>query len=217
MDLITYRANVSRHIRDAAGVLGTADLDFAVAEAAKRYSRVRPREVVADVPGDGGFDYALPAPYDPEFSRVLQVEYPAGAREPHYVDRLDWTLYKAPAGTVLRFERDTPQVGETVRVTFTALHTPDSVPAAHTDVVTLIAAALACEQLASHYTNASDSTVLADSVDHKSKAAEYAQRAQRFWRLANELLPIPEQGAVQAAGGQTSIGEEIPLLTHRQR
>ena len=59
--------------------------------------------------------------------------------------------------------------------------------------------------------------VLADTVDHKSKASEYASRAQRFMRMANELLPLREQGEIAAAGGETSWGDQVGLLTHPQR
>ena len=90
-------------------------------------------------------------------------------------------------------------------------------PASYHDALVLIGAALCCEQLASHYSNASDPTILADTVDHKSKASEYASRAQRFMRMANELLPIREQGEIAAAGGETSWGDQVGLLTHPQR
>src|SRR5687767_13500849 len=123
MNLATFRASVAQLIRDAAGVLQQADLDFAIGEAVRRYSRVRPRVVVADVVGSGSFDYDLPAGWDVTFSRMQSVEYPAGRREASYVDKLDYSIYNAPASQKLRFLVDTPQAGESVRITFTALHT----------------------------------------------------------------------------------------------
>lgn len=222
MSLSLFRPKVKLLVRDGAAVLADpADYDFSLQEAVKRYSRTKPRVVVEDIAGSGAFDYALPASWSDEMSRVRSVEYPAGDREPHLVDALDWQLYRAPAGTQLRFLSATPIAGETIRLTFSALHSvaeaSTTVPAADHDVVVYLAAAIACEQLSSHYSNAGDSTILADSVDHKSKATEYALRAKRFMGLANELLPVKTQGEIRAAGGETSWGDEAALLTHPHR
>lgn len=218
MSLALLRPRVIRNVRDGVGVLASpGDYDAVLEEAVKRYGRARPRRWVDDVAGDGGFDYALPA----GAAGVGQVEYPAGQREPEMVDALDWTLYEAPAGPVLRFRIATPAAGETIRLTLTGEHSiaegSTSVPAADHDVLVLIASSLACEQLSSHYTNQGDSTIGADSVDHKSKATEYAMRAKRFMSLVPEPFRSLEEGEVQAAGGEVSYGEEVFLLTHPQR
>lgn len=222
MDLATFRADVARLVRDGGGVLADpADYDFFLREAVKRYSRIRPRVIIADLVGDGGWELALPAAFDPDRGRLREVEYPVGRRDRSMVDTLDWELYRAPDGPVLRLRADTPDVGEAVRVTFTAQHTLDaaetSVPVDDHDVVNLVASAIACEALASHYSNAGDSTIGADSVDHKSKASEYAMRARRFMAMANELLPVDEQGDIRASGGETSFGDEQGWLTHPAR
>lgn len=220
MDLATFRADVGKMIRDSAGILQSADLDFAIQEAVKRYSRIRPRVVVADLAGDGSYDYDMPAAFDPDLGQLKEVEYPAGEREKRVVDELDWTLYRSPAGLKLRFLAHTPEAGETIRVTFTARHTVDAVsttvPEPDHDVITLVSSGIACESLASHYSNAGDSTIQADSVDHRSKAGEYATRAKRFMAMADELLPL-KQGEVAPAGGMTSFGDSQGWLTHPAR
>lgn len=221
MDLPTFRQKIAVLIQDDAGVLEAVELDALIDSAVRRYSRAKPRVVVADAAGDGGFDYDLPAQFDPEWSELRRVEYPAGRREPSYVDKLDWTLYEDPTGVKLRFLADSPKAGETIRLTFTALHTVDAssttVPAADHDVIELLGAALACEALASHYSSAGDSTVLADRVDHKSKAAEYALRAKRFAKLAEDLVPLPDKDDVRPAGAETSFGGDAGFLTHPER
>lgn len=220
-NLDDFQAAVERMVRDGGGVLGPADYDQFLQDATRRFSRVAPRKVVVDVAGDAGYDYTLAAPFDAEFSKLLEVEYPAGQRPRSMVDRLDWTLYTAPDGTKLRFLADAPAVGETIRVTHTALHTLTSdgttIPEAHQDVLVLLAAAIACEALASHYSNAGDSIIGADSVDHRSKASEYSTRAKRLMKMADELLPVPEQGAVAAASADLSIAQDEPWLTHPRR
>lgn len=222
MSLSLLRPKVKKFVRDEGAVLvDPDDYDLALQEAAKRYSRAKPKHWVADIDGNGGYDYDLPEAWDDEYSRIEEVEYPAGGREPLKVDALDFTLYRSPGGTQLRLLADTPDVGETVRLSFTGLHTIEeeatTVPASSHDALVLIAAALSCEQLASYYSNDSDPNVLADTVDHKSKASDYAARAQRFMKMANELLPIGEQGEITAAGGETSWGDDSGVLTHPLR
>jgi hypothetical protein len=227
------RKRVKKDVRDGAGVLDNRDTwpvpdpdqpddyDLVLDAAGDRYSRVRPRKIVADLPGTGSWELELPEGWADEWSKPLQVEYPVERREPSLVDRLDWKLYRGPAGTRLRLLADTPPEGAPVRLTFEGLHVVSAelltVPAADHVVLVHLAASLGCEQLASHYSNSGDSTVLADSVQHTSKAREYAARAKRFMGMANELLPIQEQGEVRAAGGTTSWGDDMPLLTHPRR
>ncbi len=221
MNTTSFQRGIQRLVKDGAGVLDGPDYDFYIAEALKRYSKSKPRKPVADIAGDGSYDYDMPSPFDPEFSRVTEVEWPAGRRVKETVDALDWTLYESPTGTKLRFLSSTPGAGTTIRVTFTAMHTVSesstTVPEVDHDVIHLLGAQLACEALSSHYSNSVDSTILADSVDHKSKASEYAARARRFGKMADELLPAPEQGVAGPAGGEISIGESENLLTHPER
>ncbi|HET7276135.1 MAG TPA: hypothetical protein VFI91_13280 [Longimicrobiaceae bacterium] len=221
MSLLQLRPRVQANVRDSAGVLAdSADYNRALIDAVQRYSRVRPRRVVADIEGDGGFDYPLPAQWSPRASRITSVEYPAGERLPRYVDRLDWTVYAVPDGEMIRFFAHMPQAGETIRVSFRAPHTisesATTVPAADHDVIVLLASAAACEQLASHYSNSGDSTIMADSVDHQSKARDFAMRAKRFHALADDLIP-EDIGEVSAAGGTTSWGGHADLMTHPRR
>ncbi len=222
MSFAVLRPQVKAYVRDGSGVLLDPDYDALIRDAVSRYSRAKPRLVVADLIGPGGFDYPLPDDWSDEWSELRSVEYPVGEREPVYVDRLDRVLYRSPDGMVLRFKAVTPRAGELIRLTFTGLHSIaegfTTIPPGDHDVVTLLASALGCEQLASHYTNAGDTSLQLDTVDHRSKGSEYAHRAKRFRDLAREQLPaLPEEGQVSAAGGETSWGDFASLLTHPHR
>lgn len=216
------RAAVIRMVQDDGAVLTDPnDFDQFIRDAALRLSRNEPRSVVVDIAGDGDeYDLLLEAPFDDDFSTIKQVEYPAGRREKSLVDRLDWERYPTPTGTYLRLLRDVPAVGETVRITFTALHSIDGVsttiPEVRQDAVKLLATALCCEAIASHYSNSSESTFNADSVNHESKAKQFAARAKRYYDLANDALPRP-QNDVAPASGDVAIGTEAGHLTHPVR
>lgn len=222
MSLSLLRPRVIAHVRDSAAVLlDPADYDAVLRDALSRYSRARPLVIVADLSASGTYDLPLPADWAPGWSALRAVEYPAGERQPSYVDALDYTIYRGPTGSVLRMLRDTPS--GPVRVTYTGEHglteTTTTVPAADLPILVYRAAALACEQLASYYSSSTDSTIQADSVDHRSQAGEYALRAKRLMQLADALLPVREEGEVRPAGAQTSWGEQLPAppLTHAHR
>jgi hypothetical protein len=223
VSLAALRPRVIDEIRDDnAVIVNPAGLNQLIADAVVLYSTTRPRQVVADIAGTGAFDYALPAGWVDGWSKLLLVEYPAGQREPEFVDPLDWEIYRSPSGAVLRFKADTPLAGKTIRVTFTAQHTvaesTTSVPTADFTGLVYLAAAAGCEQLASRYANQASSTMMADSVDQNPLSKQYSERAKRYRTLAQSLVPVQEQTSeVAPAGGQTSWADESFPLSHPQR
>jgi hypothetical protein len=233
-DLTTFNALVDTRIKDSEGVLTSAEIDAAVAEAVTTYSKHRPHELLADLAGDGDYDYAVPADWVLDCSAVRRVEYPAGERVPVYLEDDQYTLYKPDAqATVLRFLDVTPQAGQTARVTYTAPHVVDAdsstIPANDEECVGNLAASVACEWIASHYSQQGDPTLSADTTDHRSKASDYAARAKRFRALAYEHLGIStsKDGTGQASVATASATREwdsdfagmtgIDRLTHPRR
>jgi hypothetical protein len=168
--------------------------------AIKAHSRQRPRKVVEDVDGDGGFDYALSdlASWKSGFSSIEQVEYPVDDTD-ETADVLQddaWEIYEKPSGKMLRFLEDTPDATEDFRVTYTSFHTcTDSactVEDFDEEAVQALAAAFFCEMLSTYYAQSTDSTIAADSVDHTSKSRDYAARAKAFRKIYFDHLGIKE-------------------------
>lgn len=184
--------------------LGSAEKYLAVALAVKEYSKNVPRIVVEDVTGDSGFDYPLSSSltyYSDGFSSIQSVEYAVDDTDetPDILQSDEWMIYQKPAGKVLRFLEDTPDTDESFRVTYTALHTcTDSactVKDIDDEIVQMLSAAYFCEMLSTYYAQSTDSTIQADSVDHKSKAAEYAVRGRMYRKLYFVHLGIKEGGS----------------------
>ena len=70
---------VKDKVKDDSGRLSDlADYAPAIEAALAGYSKHKPKTLVRDLSGTGGHDLALPAEWDPEFSSILRVEYPAG-------------------------------------------------------------------------------------------------------------------------------------------
>ncbi|MCE5212991.1 MAG: hypothetical protein LLG40_15725 [Deltaproteobacteria bacterium] len=187
--------------------LGEAEIIMAITKAVRRYSIDKPLIVAEDETGNGSFDYALTllSYFTDGFSSIKKVEYPVDdADETADVLQDDaWMIYHKPAGNYLRFLEDQPASTETIRITYTALHicndTQCTIPASDEDAVQMLAAAGFCDMLATYYAQTSDSTIMADSVDHKSKAAEYAARARAYRKEYFDHMGIKDGQTVGAA------------------
>jgi len=200
--------------------LGEAETIVAIAMAIKEHSRHRPQQIVEDVTGDGGFDYAVSdlASFSDGFSSIKQVEYPVDDDDETAEILQDdaWEIYEKPAGKVIRFLEDEPAETESFRVTYTAVHTcTDSactVDEFDDEAVQTLAAGFFCEMLSTYFAQMGDSTISADSVDHTSKSREYAARAKAWRGLYFQHLGIRE-GQIGAA----SVTKDYDLMGSWQR
>lgn len=186
--------------------LGEPEKIFAINKAVKKYSGDSPRVVIEDEVGSGAFDYALTllASWTDKFSSIKKVECPVDdtSEIPPILADDAWLIYQKPAGPFLRFLEDVPKATESIRVTYTALHTCDdsicTIPPVDEEAVQMLAAAGFCDMLAAYYAQTQDSLIQADSVDHKSKATEYANRARTYRKEYSDHLGIV-QGSIAAA------------------
>ena len=74
---------------------------------------------VADIAGDGGYQYGLPTDWVEGFSSLIKVEYPAGKQVPLILEAGDYSIYKSPSGLKLHFYSLSPAETETIRITYT--------------------------------------------------------------------------------------------------
>lgn len=166
-------------IKDDSGRLTSENIAAAVAEALNRYSSVRPWLLVRDQVAPGGHDIDLPLDWYPGFSEVLSIEHPIGSVPEKLLPRGSWRMYATPDGELIRLTSSIPQ-GNSLRITFTVLHSEDSVPAGDQETVANLAASICCLQLAAIYGSAMDSTLQADTVDHQSKTDQYRRLAKEY-------------------------------------
>jgi hypothetical protein len=206
-------------VADDSGKLSDPDdLLASATEALNRYSKARPLEVVTDLLGSDSHDVELPIDWIDGFSAVLQVEFPTGRVPANVIDRRDYSIYAGPAGKKLRILIAQPDVDESVRVTYTLLHSEDSVPAGDLEAVANLAASVCCLVLAAKYGNTSDPTIQADVVNYRSKIDEYRRLAQHYEGLYNAYLGIKDDDTVPAAMATALPPESDRVrLTHRRR
>ena len=196
------------HLQDAAEKLSGADLTAAIQEAiGGRYSKDRPQTLLSDLLGDGAqfqWDLATLAGWQAGFSQVVQIEYPQGARSPHYLESEDWLIYESPSAKFLRFSF-TLGGGKTARVKYTAPHPSDAstVPDADFYAVASLAASLAAKRLSALCAQTGDSSIAADTVDYRSKSQEYASLARRLEKDYENLLGT-DPGRTAPAASRTA-------------
>jgi len=223
MALSDIQSIVDDLLRDDAGRITPTQRDTAITTALARYSKDRPRQKVEDIVAPGGNLLPLPAAWEADFSQVQSLEYPIGNVPPVIINAQDYELYTSPS-VVLIMVRDGLGINENVRATFTVAHTvnnvADTVPLGDREAVCCLAAASLCDQLAGLYSGDSDSTIQADSVNHQSKAGEFASRARALRKRYLDELGIDAKKNV-AAGVVVDLNlsnsQGGPRLVHGQR
>lgn len=217
--LADIRTKVTGIVSDDSGKLANpGDFDRNIAAALAVYSKHRPAVKVADVTGNGTHDYALPAGWTDEFSLVRSVEYPIGDLPATLLENDDYEIYQSPTDKKLRLRNNSPAASESFRVSFTVLRTDATVPDSDVNALANLAAALCLEELANAYTQTSDPTIGADSVNYRSKGYEFGQRAKTLRKLYNEHLGLREGDSTPPASAVTAMDMKYPggreRLTH---
>jgi hypothetical protein len=175
------------------------DYNNAVTAALARYSKGKPRTLVRDLPGTDSHNLALPVEWCPDFSVATALEYPIGSVPADILPPADWCMYVSPTSSVIRLTNLSPAATESVRCTFTALHTEATLPVVDQEAVADLAASICLLQLAAAYGNSTDSTIQADSVDHQSKTDQYRRLAQELRRKGLAALGLDDEDTTPAA------------------
>lgn len=221
--LTDYQTLVAAAVRDDASKLSPADIVSAIAQAVARYSKDRPRQKVEDIVAPGGNLLPLPAAWEADFSQLNSLEHPIGNVPPDLIGAGDWAMYAAPDGLKIQMMA-VINAAAAVRTTYTIAHVlsgvADTIPVGDRESVSSYAAAMLCDQLASLYSNDQDSTIKADSVQHSSKAGEFARRAKVLRQRYFDDLGIDTKrnvaaGAVVNLNLNNSLGRD--RLTHSRR
>lgn len=207
--LANFNAWVVYRVPGRSTIVTSAQVDEAVLQAVDLWSKYKPQHLIADIAGDGGYDYDLPAGFTLGFSQIERIEYPAGERLTTYLDPDDYTVYKTASTTAqIRFYRHTPATGETARVAYTAQHAvgaSSTIMDVDEQAVADLAAAYVCEALSSFFAQSTDGSLVVDSRDYQSQAAEYALRAKRYRDLALQHL-----GISTTTSGNAGAGSVVP-------
>lgn len=208
---------VKGRLRDASAKAPRLDdesYDLAIQAAVKEYSRDRPLEAVADKTGDGTAFIATSGltGFVDDWSSVRRIEYPAAAvsasHRPQFLDpSSDWTIYRTAAAWYLHLLRATPSATETVRITYTVPRTFTEIADTVTDTILSedkeallhLAAAYACDIMATLAAGNNDPAINADSVNYRDQQQRFRDQA-KDWR-ARYASHIGKGGSAESGAG----------------
>lgn len=238
----TFTGWISRKVgADRQGLLPE---DF-VAQAVRDYEGFRPREVVADITGDGTQSYPVTdlTSWVVGRSDLKWIEYQVDQTPPQYLDANEFVVRRiANTGTnaevraeSLYLHNAAPAATETFRVCYTAPHTVtagasgySTIPAEDEQAVADFGAARFLEEVAVRYSGlVSQSGLMAEQViaytEKASDARANADAARKRARVSMGLPADPgDDSTPQSVGlavvdGDLSFHERTGALTHRPR
>ena len=231
--MTTFQETVDNIISANEDELSSVDRNDMVKAAIERYSHDLPLEVVTDVTGDAGRYYAITGltSWSEGFSQIINIEYPAATiandESVTMLDPEDWDDdYWASGARYLYLPNHAPAATEAMRVRYTAPYAWTTgavdVPPAHFYAICQLAAGITAQAIAQKYSRTSDSTISVDSVDHLSRAQQWAQRASELIDAYQDELSLGSDGVTTMPAGEFVDWDTKPsgnrrYLYHRDR
>jgi hypothetical protein len=179
-----YITGIDQRVADADSRLTTAIKQACLAQALAEYNKRRPREIVAEVIGDGAAFLALPTGWQTGFSELRRVEY----FDDDYLEAIpaqEWQVIQnpSPEAESLFFLTTAHSIDDTTyRLTYTVAHTigvsSSTVPSGDDAALMDCAASHAALRLAAAHFDNIDPTIGSVSVDNKTRADYYNKLAK---------------------------------------
>lgn len=223
-----FQEQLDAILQDKAKLILPGDKDRAIELAIDGYSKDRPLVKKFDFAGDGAaFDIPTPNDWARDFSEVVSIEYPAGERDPVYIENSDWMRYlKTDNSEVIRLVTVTPELGKNARVEYTLKHTQPSAQATSTPdsdflAIVNLAAHHAFLQLAARCAQKRQGAGGADSVDLSLQVEQYKELAKLRRKDYERLLGMDKESEVRAGSATVDLDNETQagtdFLTHPRR
>lgn len=232
---MTALAGLIERTRDLAQDLAMSLSDTQIAEAARQglavYSKDAPRHVAEDFTGDGSaWQFEFTGPFVTRQSSIVRVEYPTGERPPCYLAANDWDIYIDVDGTpALILTSVTPSPSQTVRVTYSALHTianldgatATTIPAHHEHALVCLICAFTLQQAANRMTHEMEAPLFQGDVRERGdKAKSASARAEELRKVYQDLVGVsdgPAPAMAQVDWDTSYAGSGVDHLTHGSR
>ncbi len=217
-DPVTHAVITAGRLNSQGALTNPDDYDRKITAALNRYSKFRPDINAIDITGNGTHDYDLPSGWSHEFSMIASLEYPMGNMPETILDLEDFGIYQTPTGQKMRIRTAAPRATEKFRLTYTVLRSATTVPDIDVDAFCNLAASMCLEDLANAFAQTSDPTIDADSVNYRTKSAEFAARAKRLFQLYKDHIGIKEDDTTPPATAVADFDNKYPggsaRLTH---
>ena len=197
--LAEYTARITSLVQDKASKLETADYTAALDAALEDLNSNHPKVTSASEAGDGStYEWTL-ASWVEEQSVVRSVEYPAGERNPEYLDADEYAMV-IPGD--LRLLNYTPGAAESIKISYTIPWTltaeANDIPDRHFEAICSRAAAVCCTQLAAAYGQDTDPTYGGGVIQVGGKLPNYI-------KLSGEYIKVWEDHFDTSGGHEASF------------
>jgi len=182
--LADYTTRITSLVQDNASKLETADYTAALAAALEDLNSNHPKVTIVSEDGDGSaYEWTL-ASWVEEQSVVRAVEYPAGERNPEYLDSDEYTMV-TPGD--LRLLNYTPGADESIKISYTIPWTltaeANDIPDRHFEAICSRAAAVCCTQLAAAYGQDIDPTYGGGVIQVGGKLPNYIKLSDKYMEV----------------------------------
>ena len=184
----------------------------AVGQALNIYSRLNPRVQIAVITGDGSTRlFAMPADYQPPFSKVLSIEYPYGNFPPSFLTASDFRIYLDVDENGIESYKilftSIPATDQVARVQYTSLHVLSgyesseltTIPTPHWSAFLYLSAYCLANFAVGYYGSTTRSTLNADIVNYRTKADEWRAIATHFYTSFKAAMGLRADDVVPSA------------------
>lgn len=213
MALTDLQSLARRMTRTDEATITGEDIDAAIRTAVWRYSRDRPRQLVAEIAADGPV-HPLPEGWESGFSALVAIERAdddLGESLPLSSIRVEETV------SGWRMRVDGSVVASLLRLRYTAPHRVsdeiDTLAEREWEAVAAYAAAHLLEQIAIAKSGDTDPSFGAQMVSRSTPAQEYAARSKQLFARYREMIGTQEQRAIPAGVVVTPAPRRVGL-TH---
>lgn len=211
------RNKVISRIQDKVQALSVSpggDVDVCILSAVEEYQKDHPLEKAVRVAGAGTYKYAISnlTGYVDGFSSIKGVAYPHLGTEQDlpWLDGQDFGTVRDHNGLSLWFAGMSPTAAEFFLTLFTLPHTVSATAwtprSSDDEAIADLAAGYCCDELAARYSQETDTTIQADSVNRLQKADLYRSMATRFKDSYKRKMQSVGKAATAIAVGFTNTG-----------
>lgn len=200
------RDHINAELQDDARFLTPDEKELYIVAAINQVDNDRPLRKVADITGDGSQDYGLPADFEKGFSIIQSVESPAGEIPPNFLREDDsWFEYEDPTKSPalrLKFFNLQPTSSDIIRINYTAPYTVTT-DASDLDRISFLsvvykALEFALAALGQKFTQSSESTLLADSVNYAARGQNFIFQATEWGKKYKQVVGIGQDNIAPA-------------------
>lgn len=224
------RVEARLKFKGAVPLTNEADVIAALEAAVDRFSKDKPLEKIHVITGTGTHRYALPNDWEPRFSSITYIEFPAGSdanKDPSLLDATEYLIWEDNSGEQIQFRLRSIQTGDVAWMKYTLRHTltdgTNTIPENSFEAVSFLATGYAALDIAGQSIRPKNTSDMGGQlVNFRTTSDMYKAYSQEMIKLYYQRIGASADEAQRAvieifdvSTGPLTTG--IPWLTHQNR